>query len=167
MKIRLLFLIFCINVVTCFEKRDYTKRLYYTIHTTKSLDIQQIASSLNARYEGQVGELKQYHWISIPISSPHIIEHALQKRNLDIRIQPQIPSRRLFKRVPPIIENTDQEYKLNNEIPPTTLPSLSDINGYQEIKSLLNITDPGFDQQWHLVSLGSLHKDHMFNVFYS
>lgn len=152
MKIQLLFLILTIHHgVTCFQ-RDYTKRLYYTIKTTDPLPI---ATSLNARYEGQVGELSQYHWISIPITSSFT---HLQKR--DLQIQAQLPSRRLYKRLPPpIVENTQEEYKLNNETPPLLLPSLSDPDGFQRIKTLLNISDPGFDQQWHLLNRNEVGHD--------
>jgi hypothetical protein len=63
------------------------------------------------------------------------------------QIKAQIPTKRLHKRAPPpVIENTEEEYRLNGG-----LPSLDDTNGFQSIKNILSIQDPGFDHQWHLV----------------
>ncbi|KAI7882315.1 serine endoprotease Kex1 [Mucor mucedo] len=159
MKIHALLLLL-LHGVTCFQ-RDYNNRLYYTVKTTNP-NIAQLAATLDARYEGQVGELKQHHWISIPKSSPHITRR-FHKR--DMLLSPQIPSRhRLFKRAPPpptapVLENTEEEYKLNNQTPPLNLPLLTDTDGYARIKTILNITDPGFDQQWHLLNRNEMGHD--------
>jgi kexin len=173
----LIFSTLFITVTLSYDKRDYTNRQYYTLHTTQPIDIQavkSVAHTLGARYEGQVGELNQYHWISIPMSpitlskrynqeDPLIQQfhhhRGLQKRDFEWnfvdQIQAQVPTKRLYKRAPPpVIENKEEEYKLNDDTPPPIeLPSLSDTDGYERIKDLLNIHDPGFDQQWHLVRI--------------
>lgn len=124
-------------------KRDYENRHYYTIHTHAVESAKQIAHELGARFEGPVGELDSYYMVSIPKST------KLHKRDDNLVIQEQIPRKRLYKRAPPppVIENTEEEYKINGG-----LPSLDDENGFQSIKRILNIQDPGFDHQWHLVT---------------
>ncbi|KAI9486635.1 MAG: peptidase S8/S53 domain-containing protein [Benjaminiella poitrasii] len=142
------------------HKRDYKNRHYFTIRTVQPNDIdsaKQTASQLNATFEGQVGELSHYYWISIPASSLSNDTHydlierfiALRQKRTDNnpslfidRIQPQIPKRRLFKRAPPpIIENEEEEYILNGET---------------------FIKDPGFDHQWHLIN--TQERGHDLNV---
>jgi kexin len=170
-----IFLTFHVSPTLSYDKRDYTSRQYYTLHTSTTPSNAEIAkraaSSLGARFEGQVGELSQYYWISIPMS-PSLNKRSLidqfhvlkRKRDLDWNfvddIQIQTPTHRLHKRAPPppypIIENTEEEYKLNGDAPPIILPSLDDTDGYERIKDLLNIHDPGFDQQWHLVNIFSV-----------
>lgn len=167
-----------LEAISILNKRDYINREYYTLHTTATENqieaIKRVALSLGAQYEGQVGELTQHHWISIPMSNNNNnlmeqFQHAkLTKRDFAIvdSIQAQIPSRRLYKRAPPpffdepIVENTIEEHKLNND--PIPLPSLSDTNGYQAIKDILDIHDPGFDEQWHLVKY-SMYSIYFFN----
>ncbi|OBZ89575.1 Protease KEX1 [Choanephora cucurbitarum] len=168
------------------SKRDYTKRSYYTIRTVYPNDIQaveEVARHLGATVEGQVGELKHYYLISTSISDPPIHEQfELYKRSQPLvdQIQHQIPSQRLFKRAPPpvientaeeivandqildspVIENTQEEYQLNGETIP--LPSLDEVGGFQKLRNVLNIQDPGFDYQWHLVN--QIQKGHDLNV---
>lgn len=171
----LLCLMLLISPILSYDKRDYTTRQYYTLHTRSTPTNQdslwqakRVAESLGARFEGQVGELSQYYWISIPMSTSSFNKRSLvdqfhanrKKRDLSYDlvddIQIQTPSRRLYKRAPPppypVIENAEEEYKLNGDVPVIDLPSLDDTDGYEKIKDLLNIHDPGFDQQWHLVS---------------
>jgi kexin len=156
-------------VASILHKRDYTKRSYYTLHTVYPNDIEsarQAANHLGAQLEGPVGELSHYYWISIPMSTTNHHNNVIQrfnmykkknrKRNVDFvdSIQVQIPKKRLHKRAPPpkldpIIENKEQEHVLNGET--ILLPSLDDDNGFQKTKEALNIKDPGFDKQWHLV----------------
>lgn len=158
------------TVAARLHKRDYTKRSYFTLHTLYPNDIEsarQAANHLGAQLEGPVGELSHYYWISIPMTmsnDQHDVIHQFnmyknrnRKRDVDLvdTIQAQIPKKRLYKRAPPpkfdpIIENKDEEHRLNGG-GPIMLPSLDDNNGFQKMKEALNIKDPGFDKQWHLV----------------
>ncbi|KAI8069035.1 peptidase S8/S53 domain-containing protein, partial [Gilbertella persicaria] len=162
---------FWIQLAFCIEKRDYTKRSYYTIHTVYPNDIhsaQEIAQHLGARLEGPVGELSHYYWISIPLSDQNSIHHQFrhykhQKRDqvLVDQLHHQIPRQRLFKRAPPpIVENTTEEYKINGETIP--LPSLDQQDGFNKLKNVLDIHDPGFDNQWHLIN--TQERGHDLNV---
>lgn len=152
------FIVTCIIIKTSIaslQKRDYDNRYYYTLHTVEANaaeSAKQVARDLGATFEGQVGELDNYYMISIPKTQQDSIVHHFKKREYSLvdQIQPQVPTKRLYKRAPPppVIENTDEEYKLNGGI-----PSLDDANGFQSIKNILDIKDPGFDNQWHLVKL--------------
>lgn len=139
LKYRYLFLFFSSQVLCTLYKRDFTSRNYYTLHTSNPKDIdriQTILSSSNARFEGQVGELTSYHWISVPKESDNLISHfnTFVKRSIpDVDIRPQVPSKRIVKRTLPLDK---QEVHIR----------------LQETKNALDITDPGFDKQWHLVS---------------
>ncbi|KAI8982425.1 peptidase S8/S53 domain-containing protein, partial [Mycotypha africana] len=166
---------FIFNVSCTLYKRDYENRLYFTVKIPDSAsssfrvdfitNITEVTKLLKARYEGQVGELRQYHWISVPswhssstpfkltrrrITHEEVMQQfdnkiKLHKRNTlltnNIELQPQIPERRLFKRIPelplsPLLENVQEEHRLNSNI--------------GKLKISLNIADPAFDRQWHL-----------------
>ncbi|KAI7860632.1 peptidase S8/S53 domain-containing protein [Circinella umbellata] len=53
-------------VTTLVLARDYENRIYYTLYTPngESEAASQVAQQLGARFEGQVGELPQYYWVS-------------------------------------------------------------------------------------------------------
>ncbi|KAI8146504.1 peptidase S8/S53 domain-containing protein [Fennellomyces sp. T-0311] len=101
-------------------ERDYANRIYYTFYSPNGASeaVSIVAQQLGARFEGQVGELAQYYWVSEP-------RHDLAKREGDLvqrfeqcrqqrrrskrrrslepidqieRVDPQIPRRKLFKR---------------------------------------------------------------------
>jgi kexin len=165
------------------HKRDYTKKSYYTLHTVYPNDIEaarEAANHLGAQLEGPVGELAHYFWISIPMSTTTTNHHNViqqfntykkrnRKRDVDLvdAIQLQIPKKRLYKRAPPpkldpIIENKDLEQTLNGKT--ILLPSLDDNNGFQRMKEALDIKDPGFDKQWHLVIC--IHDQHLLYLTY-
>lgn len=172
-----LFYISTLQTSTCHSKRDYTQKQYYTLHTTNPNQIETVkgvAISLGATYEGPVGELPNYHWISIPMSSlPKRGQDSLiqrfhsQPNHFVDSIQEQTPARRLYKRAPPpydpVIENASEEYKLNGG--PIQLPPLSQEDGYQRIKDLLDIHDPGFDNQWHLVKSNYLFVKYLLFIY--
>ncbi|KAI9029834.1 peptidase S8/S53 domain-containing protein [Phycomyces nitens] len=105
--------------------RDHKNRLYYTLYTPHA-DANAaflVAQHMDVRFEGQVGELPNYYWISTPISPNHskrqssndsTVARFLQlksqvtrsaKRDVYAealgrieRLDPQVPRRRLFKR---------------------------------------------------------------------
>ncbi|ORE13359.1 hypothetical protein BCV71DRAFT_189378 [Rhizopus microsporus] len=146
LKYTLVFLFFSSQVICTLYKRDFTSRNYYTLRTSSPKDIdhiQPILSDFNARFEGQVGELTSYYWISVPKESDHLISHlnTLVKRSIpDVDIRPQVPSKRVVKRA---LSLDKQEMHLR----------------LQETKNALHIADPGFDKQWHLINTLELGRD--------
>ncbi|ORZ03774.1 peptidase S8/S53 domain-containing protein [Syncephalastrum racemosum] len=84
------------------------------------------------------------------------------------RLDRQIPRRRLYKRAipsinhtrerrqedglePPLFENIQQETQLNQESVSTSA-FLDGPGGFQALRDVLGIHDPGFEYQWHLVN---------------
>ncbi|KAI9257315.1 peptidase S8/S53 domain-containing protein [Phascolomyces articulosus] len=171
-------------------ERDYENRIYYTFYTPNGAPeaASIVAQQLGARFEGQVGELPQYYWVSES-------RHQLNKRSGDLvqrfeasrerrkhkkrrrlsnvedpidqieRVDRQIPRRRLYKRgvlpvrqleddnalYPPVIENVGEEQSINHET--ISIDWLLDQpDGFETLKQSLNVFDPGFEQQWHLVN---------------
>ncbi|KAF7732073.1 pheromone processing endoprotease [Apophysomyces ossiformis] len=182
------------------SERDYINRLYYTLYTPSANDeaAALVASKLGARFEGRVGELKTYYWISIDRSlekrqegEDRLIalfklykEQTLQKREGSVqafdhieRLDPQIPRRRLHKRavipakrqeiyedeppVSPVIENIQEEQKINGyAISASTM--LDQPGGFNTLKQMLGVQDPGFERQWHLIN--QEQRGHDLNV---
>ncbi|KAG0177892.1 pheromone processing endoprotease [Apophysomyces sp. BC1034] len=172
------------------SKRNYANRLYYTLYTPSGNDeaAALVAHRLGARFEGRVGELKTYHWVSVGRSLEKRQEgedqlitqfnalkaQAVQKRdtwalafNQIERLDRQIPRRRLHKRavipvkrqdiyedeppVSPVIENIEEEQKLNGEAISAS-NMLDQPGGFNALKEILEVRDPGFDRQWHLIN---------------
>ncbi|KAI8882672.1 hypothetical protein K501DRAFT_323903 [Backusella circina FSU 941] len=144
------------------HKRDYTQRQYYTLHTLDPNPAlaQQAAHELGARFEGQVGELTHYYWISLPLNSNRLSKrHSLLLSGVD-SIEPQIPKRRLFKRAPPpVVENIPEEYRQNNITLDVHLPPIANESDFLKVKQFFDINDPGFDEQWHLINREQLGFD--------
>jgi hypothetical protein len=130
------------------SKRDYANRHYYALHTEKNeiQHVQELTKQLGATFEGRVGELANYFWISFPPEYIPPLKHSnLTKRDhLDYKIYPQIPSKRLFKR--PYIDVGDW-------VPNATQPGLEEYRGFQRMKNYLDINNPGFNFQWHHVNV--------------
>ncbi|KAI9319099.1 peptidase S8/S53 domain-containing protein [Dichotomocladium elegans] len=147
-------------------KRDYENRLYYTLYTPTP-DPQAaalVAEQLHARFEGPVGELDRYYWISQARSRKrdddnsndlllHFERLKAEARGRDKkrqfsaldqvqRVDPQVPKRRLVKRA--------------------TIPKRQDEEPLPSPPDALDIHDPGFEQQWHLVN--QEQRGHDINV---
>jgi hypothetical protein len=207
--------------------REPQSRHYYTLYIPNgnAAAAQEVAHQLDARYEGPVGELQQYHEISTSKattlyhssfnkrsseSDDSLAHDAMVKRFQQLKqtiqpleaakrdntggiyqvdsLRPQIPRRRIVKRAPPspiyikhsrrkrqeggggdseetdsnddeeeedsnnsdpVIENIQQEQYLNAL---SSQDYLQLPDGFESLKLALNVDDPGFDQQWHLVS---------------
>lgn len=207
--------------------REPQSRHYYTLYipSGNAAAAQEVAHRLDARYEGPVGELQQYHEISTSKATTlyhssfdkrtnepddSLIHDAMVKRFQQLKqtiqpleavkrdsaggiyevdsLRPQIPRRRIVKRAPPssiyikhsikkrqddgggdseetdnnddeeeedsndsnpVIENIQQEQYLNAL---SSHDYLQLPDGFESLKLALNVDDPGFDQQWHLVS---------------
>lgn len=190
-------------------RRDHERRTYYTLYTPNpdADAATHVAKELGARFEGPVGELDQYFWISVPkgsISKRSLDDEqddlqrlfqrlrtssGLQKRSnqpIDrvTRLDRQTPRKKLYKRsvIPvrrqqlevevevedelattdnlPVLENIQAEQISNHEV----LSSASFLNqavGFDALRNALGIYDPGFDQQWHLVSRNTILWLHM------
>lgn len=206
------FIFVCVTLILIYSslvkgylyKRDLQQRKYYTLHIPNGNEeaAKQVSKQLNARYEGQIGELKQYHEISIKkkltLNKRGVYEDndrdsavdpltikfnqlkdkrkKIMKRsnmmNLDMidqvnSLTPQIRHRRIVKRAPPSLSS----YSFNNNIKKrqdndnhgvsvnddqVTIVNSKDYlklpNGFDLLRQNLEVYDPGFEYQWHLVN---------------
>ncbi|CAO3617997.1 unnamed protein product [Cunninghamella blakesleeana] len=189
-------------------KRDLQQRRYYTLHIPNGNEevAKQISKQLNARYEGRIGELKQYHEISIikkkstlnkrggyvnhngdrnTVVDPLTIKFnqlkdkrkKFMKRNNNMMMDPnmidqvnsltpQIRHRRIVKRAPPLPppsflekrqnDDDDGSVSVNSNSNQVTIISSKDYlklpNGFELLRQNLDLYDPGFEYQWHLVN---------------
>jgi hypothetical protein len=102
---------------------DHQNFNYFALKSNTS-NMEEIANHFGYRYHGRVGKLPNYYLISSPKKSEEV--HYIQKR-LDSHeqiewVEHQIPEQRLYKR---------------------------DLIG--DIRTKLDLKDPGFSNQWHLV----------------
>ncbi|KAI9497583.1 peptidase S8/S53 domain-containing protein [Zychaea mexicana] len=148
------------NIVRRSQDRDYyTLHVPQVDHDASHEAAHHVARSLGAQFEGMVGELESYYMISVPKSNLHkrsiydedpIVaafqaRKQLSKRDEDQRhwdrvqrIDPQVPRRRskraALPREPPFTEITQGQAIL------------------EDAQRVLDIKDPGFSRQWHLVN---------------
>jgi len=135
--------------------QNHEEKHYYAVHLSPDTDVEEVEDGLEMAYEGRIGELDHHHLFSIPRSRPelsleHIDNRGLSKRG-DLRsgilyLEKQ-HTKRLHKRgVIPRYGFPD------NDIP--TLVS--------EVARDLEISDPLFPVQWHL--LNPIQLGHDVNV---
>ncbi|KAI9261412.1 peptidase S8/S53 domain-containing protein [Phascolomyces articulosus] len=130
---------------------------------------QHVARSLGGQYEGMVGELKSYFMMSIP-------KNNLNKRNLnnnnDDPVVAAFQARKQFnKRDDENQRLWDRVHRLDPQIPRQRTkraalprePPFTEISQGQAImedaQRVLEIQDPGFPRQWHLVNQETLGND--------
>jgi hypothetical protein len=167
--------------------RNYADRLYYTLHSPSgdSEAAEHTAHLLNARFEGNVGELTNHFLISVDRPSisarsqndehEHTIAafKALQEQQLDKRsylsvravesIEKQVPRRKLVKRAPIDTYQERQDPPVNENKGEEQKANgkkitwwLDEPGAYLAMKKELGIKDVGFDNQWHLVCVSIL-----------
>lgn len=111
------------------HKRDYENRRYFAlkIRTNTENLASDLGNSLKLRFEGRVGNLPNhflYSSLLIHLEKRDVsLETDIDKDPAIIWSQEQIPQKRLFKR---------------------------DGYSWKELRARHNITDPGFENQWHL-----------------
>ncbi|CAO3615205.1 unnamed protein product [Cunninghamella echinulata] len=187
-------------------QRDLQRRRYYTLHIPNGNEeaAKQVSQHLNARYEGQIGELKQYHEISIEkptlskrgyddynYSADPLITKFNQLKDKRKRrfmkrdmltlnmvdqvnnLTPQMHRQRIVKRAPPSYiqkrqdddddSNDDDEEEASTNEAQVAIVNTQDYlklpNGFDLLKQTLEVTDPGFEYQWHLVNQDSPGHD--------
>ncbi|KAG1055917.1 hypothetical protein G6F43_002155 [Rhizopus delemar] len=134
-------------------KRE-SNRDYYTLHLPQGeLEaVQQIAQQLGVRLEGQVGELDTYYMVS-SLKSP------FQKRDEEDRVLTDFDK---YKRLSASKWKRDEQVwtkvqSIEKQIPKRRvkrgpIPPLTPKEIVIETREELNIKDPLFDKQWHLIN---------------
>lgn len=147
--------------------RDYSLRDYYALHLTSDVSPVAIAQQLGLQHEGLIGELDDHHLFSAPRGNVDIVSTRLErdrrrrKRSLhsgvvrredisdSILFAQKQKLKQLVKRIPPgkregLPAVTSQSWDENDQIQISV-----DI---KNVVKTLDIKDPIFADQWHLVS---------------
>jgi kexin len=142
------------------ERRDYETQDYYVLHLDARTHPSQVATKLGLTHEGQLGELADHHIFSTHKREDDVVHTALKerkrrKRSLGDRdvldgvkfAQKQKLKARLEKRGPipprpkgysaPVVERQDR-------------PVAAAVARQRLVASRLEISDPIFNEQWHL-----------------
>ncbi|KPA42074.1 protease kex1 [Fusarium langsethiae] len=149
--------------------RDYDANDYYVLHLDSATTPSQVASRLGLAHEGQLGALDDHHVFRAPkvdhdIIKREISERKRRKRDLGgsdpvdgiLLSKKQQARQHLFKRdIPPTPRGWALGGRADNKV--------ADLAVYQEtIMKQLDIQDPIFKEQWHL--LNPLQPGHDVNV---
>ncbi|KAJ9246991.1 hypothetical protein DTO207G8_8451 [Paecilomyces variotii] len=170
---------FCYTATADLLPRTYDTHDFIALHLDSSVSPEHIARVLGARHEGQIGELDGHHRFSLPkeksTETDALLEDlrqrriqrrrsldngaALAKRNdgLDgvLWSQKLALKQRLQKRIPPPLERRGPSVGVERsaQADPTALQTQRDI------ATTLGITDPIFQDQWHLYNPVQLGHD--------
>lgn len=132
--------------------RDYQARDYYALELSREASPDIVARHFGLEHEGPIGELANHHLFSTSIGGRDVIKDRIaeyrkrRKRdnNLDelygsILFTEKQRLKKLEKRgIPP---------------PPRQRPAKEDLETLDYLMDTLNIRDPIFYEQWHLVGL--------------
>lgn len=150
--------------------RDYDTRDYYVLHLESTTSPSQIAHRLVFRHEGQLGKLKDHHIFSTDKHEDDIVHIALKERRLKKRVlldtdildtvkfaQKQKLKARLQKRdIVPYPPHGHQILEAREQ------PVAELVTKQSQISAALDIKDPIFNEQWHLLNV--LQAGHDVNV---
>ncbi|KAF8599032.1 hypothetical protein BDV93DRAFT_609480 [Ceratobasidium sp. AG-I] len=122
-------------------RRTYTTHTYYVLHhDPSSADVASVAASLGAEVVEQVGEL-EHHWL---LRAPKDSDRVLHKRQTYSRgvrsLEPQVLRQRTKRGAIPHLPRAN-------------------FSTFQQVSDALDIRDPSFNQQWHLLNTISPGND--------
>ena len=143
--------------------RDYTSRDYYAIQLSETASPDLVAEHFGIEHEGPIGELANHHLFSTSIGDQDVVSGRIQeyhknkkRHNLADRLYGSI----LFA------EKQKLKRLVKRSIPP--LPQVhqrlgrGDLLDLEDLMNILNIRDPIFHEQWHLVVLSEDSNCDMF-----
>lgn len=159
--------------------RTYDTHDFFALHLDSSVSPEHVARVLGAHHEGQIGELADHHRFSLPkersAETDALLEDLRQRRILRRRSlnggaalakrsdgldgilwsQKLALKQRLQKRIPPplVPRNPSPKPEDSKQADPQALQI------QKEIASALGITDPIFNEQWHLYNTVQLGHD--------
>ncbi|KAJ3505487.1 hypothetical protein NM208_g16188 [Fusarium decemcellulare] len=155
--------------------RDYSKNDYYVLHLDRSTAPDQVASRLGLTHEGQLGALDDHHVFRASkaehdIVKREITERKRRKRDLGgsdpldgiLLSKKQQARKHLEKRViPPRPRDLPLSAKDTHKV--ANIEAREKAAAYQEsIMKKLEIADPIFTEQWHLIN--TIQVGHDVNV---
>lgn len=147
--------------------RNYNLRDYYALHLTPGVSPADIAQKLRLTHEGLIGELDDHHLFSAARGNVDIVSTHLErsrrrrKRNLhsggediadSILFAQKQQLKQLIKRTPPGRRQgqSAESWDENDQTPISV--------NIQDVMKTLDIKDPIFPDQWHLVSSSIFHS---------
>lgn len=150
--------------------RSYDTHEYFALHLDESTSPSDVAQTLGARHEGQIGELKGHHTFSLPRERSSNLDSVLDDLKVRRRLrrrsglgrrddgldgvlwsQKLAAKKRLHKRSPPPekLSKKSGAYKIDLEA----------LKEQEEIADLLGIKDPIFSSQWHIFNTVQVGND--------
>ncbi|CCU77974.1 unnamed protein product [Blumeria hordei] len=151
--------------------RDYNTQDYYVLHIESGIPPSQVAARLELVYEGELGNLADHHIFSSHKQEEDIVQISLNKRrqfkrnynDIDMldgvrfaqkqRVKPRMEKRGLVAPNP-------RDHKAWTERRDTPVPEL--VAKQSEVANKLDIRDPIFNDQWHLLNV--VQQGHDVNV---
>lgn len=150
------------------QSRDHNSFDYFAVHLQDFLDPRVVASGLNATLEGPLGELPDHYTLSCPKDQSATLEASLEelkrrrllrKRGGDVGRevneldgvrwhQKQELKQRLVKRIPP--PPIHKRARPSDEVGQLDQQQQADKAKLESIAKTLEISDPIFQEQWHL-----------------
>ncbi|KAH8813113.1 peptidase S8/S53 domain-containing protein [Xylogone sp. PMI_703] len=155
---------------TKIQARDYSAQDYYVLQLDSTTSPAQIASSLGLTHEGQLGELEDHHIFSSGKQDHDVVRTALKERKMRKRsvggrdildgvkfAEKQKLKPRLAKRgiIPPAPEGVSPAIIERQDDPPDPAA----VSKQEAIATALQISDPIFKEQWHLMNTVELGHD--------
>ena len=141
--------------------RNYEANDYYVLHLDSATPPSQIAIKLGLTHEGQLGELQDHHIFSCHKQEDDVVHTALKERRRRKRsigdsdildgvrfAQKQKLKARLEKRGP--IPPPPEGYTSPVEVRQAEAPVASALARQSFVADALGISDPIFNEQWHL-----------------
>ncbi|KAI9730958.1 MAG: pheromone processing endoprotease [Claussenomyces sp. TS43310] len=161
----------CSALASNIRPRHYDVQDYYVLHLDPDIVPAHIADRLGLTHEGQLGELRDHHIFSASKESQDVVRTALKARRqvrrrgqdggdlLDgVRFaQKQTLKPRMEKREIPNLPSSAGETKRQEA---TQDPAA--VARQQEVMRVMDISDPIFHEQWHL--LNPIEVGHDLNV---
>ena len=161
----------CLTAADVLKPRNYEENDYFTLHLRSEQSPEDVARALNLRNEGQVGELKDHYMFSAKRGT-HNAESLLSDLNMKRRKRDVLPEgldgvlwhtksklkKRHVKRLPPPLPA-----RADNVIPgPAAAGPISNAEATTkklEVATKLGITDPIWNDQWHLYNTEQIGHD--------
>lgn len=156
---------------TLASDRNFDSHDYFAIHLDELVSPLGIAQSIGAQLEGPIGQLPDHYTFSAPKDRSGLVEarlHALRKERRKrgtqdgagvLWHQKQKLRRRLVKRIPSSPLSGRRQGR-----PPANAPNPdpSAVKALDDIANTLEISDPIFKDQWHI--LNTIQLGHDLNV---
>ncbi|KAG5436826.1 hypothetical protein PCK2_001049, partial [Pneumocystis canis] len=134
---------------------DHEKNHYYIFQLAKNTDAKAFSNEIGFTFETALENLDDYYILSIPKDVP---DHEIERRIYHSHVNPKDGSKKMLNNK--IISYDKQipkkRQKRSIDIPDKDTNDENDMvkrrkNFFDKIKKELNIRDPGFEDQWHLV----------------